>query len=53
MNEICKDEIFSIFGELILCSIPMKQIISKAKLCYKLLFHQKQDQERKAAEEVI
>lgn len=49
MNEICKDEIYSIFGELLLHSILMKQIISKAKLCYKLLF----DQERQAAGEVI
>lgn len=39
MNEICKDEIYSIFGELILCSAVMKQIISETKLCYKLQFH--------------
>lgn len=48
MNEICKD-----VGELILYSIPMKQITSEAKLCYKLQFHQKQDQQRQAAGEVI
>lgn len=53
MKEIRKDEICSIFGELILYSILMKQTISEAKLCYKLLFHQKQDQERQAAGEVI
>lgn len=45
MNEMCKDEIYSIFGELILYSILMKQIINEAKFCYKLLF----DQERQAA----
>lgn len=53
MNEICNDEIYQIFGELILYSILMKQIISEAKLCYKLLFPQKQDQERQAAGEII
>lgn len=53
MNEIRNDEIYWILGELILYSIPMKQILSEAKLCYKLLFDQKQDQERRAAEEII
>lgn len=53
MNETCKDEIYSIFGELILYSILTNWIIREAKLCYKLLVHQKQDQERQTAGEVI
>lgn len=52
MNEIRNDEIYWILGELILHSIPMKQILSEAKLCYKLLLDQKQNRERWVVEEI-